>query len=325
MLVPFWHGPAPRRGCASESSRTCTSDQQTKGHNFDVCPIVVCSRCRRFGSCLWTVGGAFRPVDQRRYRAHARNRRCRAGRCPGLFEPPVHDDRRGRRRHLRCHRTGPWAEGRNWVPDRGHPVGRGGLSRHEHLGALQRAHNGSRQERPGAGAEGRLSGRIGHRHARRRAGAAGGHRLLRGSAVAGRRATRAHRIADRAQLRRLAHLHLRAPRRRHLHQGRRRRRRFGRQGRGRHSRRRPAQSGGHRRQCRRQCRRLRRHGGRFVRDLRRHRGRDNGVGVDRVQRRGGGAHAALPAGHWRYLHCRLGHRHVLRAPRRQSEHHGCPL
>ncbi len=69
---------------------------------------------------------------------------------------------------------------------------------------------------------------------------------------------------------RLADLDLRAPGRRHLHQGRRRRRRPGRQGRGRHPRGRPAQPGRHRRQRRRQCRRLRRHGGRSVRDLRRH-------------------------------------------------------
>ena len=56
--------------------------------------------------------------------------------------------------------------------------------------------------------------------------------------------------AGRARLRRLAHLHLRPSRRRHLHQGRRCRRRSRRQGRGRHSRGRPAQPGHHRRQCR---------------------------------------------------------------------------
>ncbi len=73
--------------------------------------------------------------------------------------------------------------------------------------------------------------------------------------------------AGRPGLRRLADLDLRAPRRRHLHQGRRRRRRPGGQGRGRHPRGRPAQPGGDRRQRRRQRRRLRRHGRRPVRDL----------------------------------------------------------
>jgi len=64
--------------------------------------------------------------------------------------------------------------------------------------------------------------------------------------------------------RRLAHLHLRASWRRHIHQGRRRRRRPGGQGRSRHPRGRPAQPGGDRGQRRRQRRRLRRHGGRPV-------------------------------------------------------------
>jgi hypothetical protein len=73
--------------------------------------------------------------------------------------------------------------------------------------------------------------------------------------------------AGRARLRRLADLHLRPSRRRHLHQGRRRRRRPGRQGRSRNPRGRPAQPGHDRRQRRRQRRRLRRHGRRPVRDL----------------------------------------------------------
>ena len=76
--------------------------------------------------------------------------------------------------------------------------------------------------------------------------------------------------ARRPGLRRVADLDLRAPRRRHLHQGRRRRRGPGRQGRSRHPRGRPAQPGGDRGQRRRQRRRLRRHGRRPVRDLRRH-------------------------------------------------------
>ena len=70
-------------------------------------------------------------------------------------------------------------------------------------------------------------------------------------------------------LRRLADLGLRAPRRRHLHEGRRRRRRPRRQDRGGHPRGRSAQPGRDRRQRGRQRRRRRRHGGRPLRDLRR--------------------------------------------------------
>ena len=89
--------------------------------------------------------------------------------------------------------------------------------------------------------------------------------------------------AGRPRVRLLADLDLRAPRRRHLHQGRRRRRRPRRQGRSRHSGRRSAQSGGDRRQRRRQRRRLRRHGGGPVRDLRGDADRD-----DAARRRDGG-------------------------------------
>jgi K(+)-stimulated pyrophosphate-energized sodium pump len=87
-----------------------------------------------------------------------------------------------------------------------------------------------------------------------------------------------HPAAGRPGLRRLADLDLRAPGRRHLHQGRRRRRRPRRQGRGRHSRGRSAQPGRHRRQRGRQRRRLRRHGGRPVRDLCRDPDRDHAAG-----------------------------------------------
>ena len=92
------------------------------------------------------------------------------------------------------------------------------------------------------------------------------------------------RRARGARLRRLADLHLRPSRRRHLHQGCRRRRRPRRQGRGRHPRGRPAQPRHHRRQRRRQRRRLRRHGGRPVRDLRRHRRRHHGAGRHLLRR-----------------------------------------
>ncbi len=85
------------------------------------------------------------------------------------------------------------------------------------------------------------------------------------------------RVGDRrprrAGVRRLAHLGLRAARRRHLHEGGRRRRRPRREDRGGHPRGRSAQPGGDRGQRRRQRRRLRGHGGRPLRDLRGDRGR----------------------------------------------------
>ncbi len=103
-----------------------------------------------------------------------------------------------------------------------------------------------------------------------------------------------------ARLRRLADLHLRPSRRRHLHQGRRRRRRHGGQGRGRHPRGRPAQRRHHRRQRGRQRRRLRRHGRRPVRDLRGDHGRHHGAGGDLLPRHGGRQqHDAAAAGHLR--------------------------
>ena len=119
------------------------------------------------------------------------------------------------------------------------------------------------------------------------------------------------RRSDRARVRRLADLGVRASRRRHLHEGRRCRRRPRRQDRGRYPGGRPAQPGRDRRQRGRQRRRLRRHGRRPVRDVRRHR-----------RRRDAARHAlpgrealAVPAlARWR-LDRRLDHRHVLR-PRR---------
>ena len=117
----------------------------------------------------------------------------------------------------------------------------------------------------------------------------------------------------------VAHLDLRALRRRHLHEGRRRRRRPRRQGRSRHPRGRPAQSGGDRRQRRRQRRRLRRHGRGPLRDLRRHHHRDHAAGRAHGEDvRARGAH--LPARHRRLRHHRLDRRHVVRtgeANRRQ--------
>ena len=196
--------------------------------------------------------------------------------------------------------------------DRRGAVGRLRLHRHERLGARQRAHRAGRH--------------AGHRRRRStsRSRAApspacwwSGLGLL---GVGGffwyvtglqQRRARDAQAAARPGLRRVADLDLRAPGRRHLHQGRRRRRRPGGQGRGRHSRRRPAQPGGDRRQRGRQRRRLRRHGGRPVRDLcgdaDRHHGARRLDGQGRHAGRGG-----LPAAAGRRVDHRLDHRLLVR-------------
>ena len=157
----------------------------------------------------------------------------------------------------------------------------------------------------------RLQGRLGHRPARRRPGAARRRRLLRRPAPARLQRQGGGRRPDRPRLRRLADLRLRPPRRRHLHQGRRRRRRPGRQDRGRDPRGRSAQPRRDRRQRRRQRRRLRRHGGRPVRDLRRHRGRGDAARRPHLHRRVRARGRDLPAGDRR----RRDHRLDRRRPR----------
>ena len=160
------------------------------------------------------------------------------------------------------------------LPDRRRALLRRRLHRHERRRALERAHRGGRARGPLAGAQRRVPRRLGHgpprrrpRPARRRRLLLGAHRLARSHAALGDQGP------ARPRLRRLAHLRLRAARRRHLHEGRRRRRRPRRQDRGGHPRGRSAQPGRDRRQRRRQRRRLRRHGGRPVRDVCGHRGR----------------------------------------------------
>ena len=151
--------------------------------------------------------------------------------------------------------------------------GAAGLHRHEPVGARELPGRRGGPRRHPAGARRRLQGRIGHRPAGRRPGAARRRRLLRRPRAARLLRQGGRGRADRTRLRRLPDLGLRATGRRHLHQGRRRRRRPRRQDRGRHPRGRSAQPRGDRRQRGRQRRRLRRHGGRPVRDLRGHRRR----------------------------------------------------
>ena len=236
----------------------------------------------------------------------------------GVPAQAVHDDRgRGDRavlpaRLLQRARVGH----RIRVPDRRGLLGAGRLHRDERRGALERAHGRGRARGPAAGVQGRVPRGLGHRPSRRRARAPRRRRVLLGAhrldrELAGVRGARPHR----ARVRRLAHLRLRATRRRHLHEGRRRRRRPRREDRGRHPRGRPAQPGGHRRQRGRQRGRLRGHGGRPLRDVRGH-GRRRDAARDRLRP---GRPLALPARARRHLDPLLGDRDVLHARRRWTE------
>ena len=195
----------------------------------------------------------------------------------------------------------------------------GRLHRDERGGALQRPHGRSRARGVAAGVQGRVPGGIGDGPPRRRTRPPRRRRLLLGADELDREHARVCGARPhRARLRRLAHLGVRATRRRHLHEGRRRRRRPRREDRGRHPRGRPAQPGRHRRQRRRQRRRLRRHGRRPLRDLRGH-GCRRDAARDRLRP---GRPLALPARSRRYLDPVVRHRDVLHAsrPRRQRDH-----
>ena len=204
--------------------------------------------------------------------------------------------------------------------------GAAGLHRHARLGPGERADRGRGPDRR---AEARAGRRLPLRRDHRPPG--GGARsprrrgLLRDPADGRRRDEDRAGGARGARLRRLAHLDLRAARRRHLHQGRRRGRRPGRQGGSRHPRGRPAQPGGDRGQRRRQRGRLRRHGGRPLRDLCRHHRRHHAAGCGVLHRAAAAIAHALPARHRRRLHPGLGDRHLLRPPRQEPEDHARAL
>ena len=149
-------------------------------------------------------------------------------------------------------------------------------------------------------------------------GVAGYYLVLLKMGLAGRNRAA---CADRPGVRFVADLDLRAPRRRHLHQGRRRRRRPGGQGRSRHPGRRSAQPGRHRGQRGRQRRRLRRHGGRPVRDLRGHHHRDDAARRPDGHRSRPERGAVSAGARWRVDH-RVDHRRVLRQGESRRLDHG---
>ena len=211
-----------------------------------------------------------------RQRADAGDRARRAGGRRRVPAPPVPDDRGRRDRAVPPARLLPLARlgDGDRLPHRRGPVGRRRLHRDERRRALERADGGGGPPWAAACAQRRLPRRIRHgphggraRPVRRRRLLRDPHRLDRRHSAPGDPAPR------RPRLRRLAHLRLRAARRRHLHEGRGRRRRPRRQDRGGDPGGRPAQPGRDRGQRRRQRRRLRRHGRRPVRDVRGDRGR----------------------------------------------------
>ena len=256
-----------------------------------------------------------------RQREDAGDRACDPGRCRRVPPQAVHDDRNRRDRAvlparlLRQARVGHGVR----LPDRRGLLRTCRLHRDERRRALERAHGGSRARGAATGVQGRVPRGLRDRSPRRRARPARCRRVLLGAHEldrehAGVRGARSHR----ARVRRLAHLRLRAPRRRHLHEGCRRRRRSRGEDRGRHPRGRPAQPGSDRGQRRRQRRRLRRHGRRPLRDVRGH-GRRRDAARYRLRP---GRPLALPAGARRHLDPVVRDRDVLHAcrPRRQRDH-----
>ena len=273
--------------------------------------------CGRGGS-VWPVPHLVAAQAAGREREDAGDRARDPGGCRGVSPQAVHDDRdrRGRAvlpaRLLQPARVGH----RVRVPDRRRLLGAGRLHRDERRSALERPHRRSRARGVAAGIQGCVSRGLRHRAPRRRARPArrgglllGAHRLDR--ELAGVGGARPHRTG----VRRLAHLRLRAARRRHLHEGRRCRRRPRRKDRGGHPGGRSPEPGGHRGQRGRQRRRLRGHGGRPVRDLRRHGGRGD---APRNRLRPGGP-VAVPARARRHLDPLVGDRDVLHARRERPE------
>ncbi len=276
---------------------------------------------RGSGDSLRRLVDPLDPGQTCRQRAHAGDRRGDPGRRARVSQPPVHDDRDRRRRAARRDRLCAGLGHGDRLCDRRDPVRPDRLHRHEHLGARERAHGRSGAQRYCVCARGRIPRWRDHRHAGRGPRAARRRGLLHRADAsrrlhAGRRAAR----AGRACVRLVADLDLRAPRRRHLHQGRRRRRRSRRQGRSRHSGGRSAQPGGDRGQRRRQRRRLRRHGGGPLRNLRGDADRDDAARRRHVGRRGP-ARRALSARARRRLDRRVDHRHVLREGERRRQDH----
>ena len=114
-----------------------------------------------------------------RQRAHAGDLGRRPGGRQGLPEPPVPDHRHGRDSARDPDRDPPGRHHRDRLRDRRRALRRRRVHRHEPLGARQRPGRRGGPRRRAAGARRRLQGRLGHRPAGRRPGAARRRRLLR--------------------------------------------------------------------------------------------------------------------------------------------------
>ncbi len=306
----------------ARANRTTTNGRRERG-------IVARHNLRRLVDCLRRLGRAVGNGGRRRKCPDAGNRRGYPGRRQRLPPAAIHHHRDCRCHHLYYRRLATRASGRHRLPDRRRPLGLRRLYRHAGLGPRQRPHRPGRQQGSRPRPRARLPGRRRHRHARRWPRPSRRRRLLRHPRR--HHGPRHHRprrgrLAGRPRLRRLAHLDLRPPRRRHLHQGCGRRRRPRWQGRGRYPRGRPAQPRHHRRQRRRQRRRLRRHGRRPLRDLRRDLGRHHGPRLDLLRRPGARLYRhALPAGDLRPLRAHLHRRHFRGEALAERHHHGRAL
>jgi hypothetical protein len=141
-------------------------------------------RLRKPGHRLRPRGRGLDHGPVRRFRTDAGNRRRHSGRRPGLSQSAVHHHRYGGRRTLRRSLVIPRHGHGGRFRRRRHPLGSGGLYRHECVGARQCPHRagGDRQSRIGAGR--RLPRWCRDRHAGGRSGSDRRGRLLY---VSGRR------------------------------------------------------------------------------------------------------------------------------------------
>ncbi|KAF1858497.1 hypothetical protein Lal_00015014 [Lupinus albus] len=270
---------APGCGECSKAGRSAE-----RGGRYGIRAAHLRRRVRRHRGILRAVVAQLGPAPGSRQRPHAGNLAGHPAGGVGLPGAPVPDHRHRGHRPAGRHLPAARARHRGRLPGRRAAVRGLRLHRHERVSACQRAHGAGGRDGARPGAQRRLPRRRDHGHARRRPGPAGGGAVLLAPRAALRPCAdpaRGHPAARGPRVRRVADLDLRAPGRRHLHEGRGRRRRPRGQGRGRHSGGRSAQSRRHRRQRGRQRGRLRRHGGRSVRDVRRYPRRHDAAGGPR--------------------------------------------
>ena len=178
------------------------------------------NRVWRAGLGLWLVYQPSSIGGQCRVCPDAGDFGCGASRRPSLPQPTISRDcSRWRRRADRA-RTHSWGASRDWVSDRGGVVGSGRLHRDERFGAGQCEDGASGAQRAEGRARDRIQGRSRDRAPGGRPRPARGRHLLLHPARDDirRRPPPGARSDGWAELRRVADLDLRPPRRRHFHQ-----------------------------------------------------------------------------------------------------------